>query len=297
MPRPPAPLARLAARGLLASTLVAGLGLLPLASATNAAASPSTTPRHPVQSGRSFGSGTMGWRQHLNTNTAVTRSASPQSRSATTSRVAVKAPAGILGIDVSGYQANVNWSYYKSVGKQFTYVKATEGTSYRNPYFGTQYTGAYMSGLYHGAYHFAAPNGAGGAAQADYFVAHGGGWSRDGRTLPGALDIEYNPYGATCYGLSQQAMVAWIKSFTNEYKKRTTRDAVIYSTTDWWSRCTGNSSAFSSTNPLWIARYATAAGTLPRNWNYFTFWQYSGTGIDQDTFNGSSSRLKALSLG
>ncbi len=46
-----------------------------------------------------------------------------------------------------------------------------------------------------GAYHFATPDTTSGAAQANYFVDHGGGWSRDGKTLPGALDIEWNPYG------------------------------------------------------------------------------------------------------
>lgn len=50
------------------------------------------------------------------------------------------------------------------------------------------------------------------ATQANYFVDHGGGWSADGRTLPGTLDIEYNPYGATRYGLTKAGMSAWIRS-------------------------------------------------------------------------------------
>ena len=44
-----------------------------------------------------------------------------------------------------------------------------------------------------------------------------GGWSSDGITLPGALDIEYAPSGNECYGLSQSAMVSWIKDFSNTY--------------------------------------------------------------------------------
>ena len=114
------------------------------------------------------------------------------------------------GQDVSGYQGNVNWSAQWNAGARFAYIKATEGTYYTNPYFAQQYNGSYNVGMIRGSYHFAIPNGGGGAAQADYFVAHGGGWSKDGRTLPGALDIEYNPYGATCYGLSQSGMVSWI---------------------------------------------------------------------------------------
>src|SRR6185312_1878785 len=167
------------------------------------------------------------------------------------------------GDDVSSHQGNVDWAATKAAGAQFSYSKATEGTYYTNPYFAQQYNGAYNAGLIRGAYHFATPNTTGGATQADYFVAHGGGWSKDGKTLPGALDIEYNPYGAECYGLSQASMRSWIASFINEYHAKTSRWAVIYSTTDWWSTCTGNYSGFAANDPLWIARYSSSAGTLP----------------------------------
>src|SRR5207302_289117 len=82
---------------------------------------------------------------------------------------------------------------------------------------------------------------------------HGGGWSKDGKTLPGMLDMEWNPYGAACYGLSASGMVNWIKSFSNEYHAKTSRFPVIYTATSWWSQCTGNVGDFSSTNPLMIA--------------------------------------------
>lgn len=205
--------------------------------------------------------------------------------------------ASVEGIDVSGYQGNVDWASYWSQGKRFAYTKASEGNYYTNPYFSQQYTGSYNQGFIRGAYHFATPNDTGGAAQAEYFVAHGGGWSADGKTLPGMLDIEYNPYGATCYGLSAATMTNWIADFLNRYKQLTSRDAVIYTTLDWWSTCTGNSSAFGASNPLWIARYASAPGTLPAGWGTYTFWQYSSTPIDQNKFNGAIDRLQALALG
>ena len=110
------------------------------------------------------------------------------------------------GLDVSGFQGNVNWTAQWNAGARFAYVKATEGTYYTNPSFAQQYNGSYNIGMIRGSYHFARPDTTTGATQANYFVAHGGGWSKDGKTLPGALDIEYNPYGAECYGLSQSAM-------------------------------------------------------------------------------------------
>ena len=101
------------------------------------------------------------------------------------------------GVDVSSYQRTVALVRRSTPrGIRFAYVKATEGRTYRNPYFHTQYLGAYRAGMAHGAYHFAIPNISDGSTQASIFVAHGGGWSADGRTLPGVLDIEYNPYGS-----------------------------------------------------------------------------------------------------
>ncbi|BBA96296.1 putative lysozyme [Actinacidiphila reveromycinica] len=210
------------------------------------------------------------------------------------------AVAGLPGLDVSGYQPSVNWAAVRSAGATFAYVKATEGTTYTSSYFSSQYTGAYNAGLVHGAYHFAIPNNSTGAAQADYFVSHGGGWSADGRTLPPALDIEYNPYGATCYGLSQSAMVSWIRSFSDEVHARTGRYPAIYTTTDWWTTCTGNNSSFGATNPLWEARYASGPGTLPAGWSAQTIWQYADGGTfpgDQDSFNGSAAALTAFAKG
>ncbi|MEV0000611.1 lysozyme [Streptomyces sp. NPDC050848] len=204
------------------------------------------------------------------------------------------------GVDVSSHQGNVAWSTLWNSGVKWAYVKATEGTYYKNPYFAQQYNGSYNVGMIRGAYHFATPDTTTGAAQADYFVNNGGGWSKDGRTLPGALDIEWNPYGATCYGKTQSGMVAWIRDFLNRYKARTGRDAVIYTATSWWTQCTGNYAGFGATNPLWVARYASTVGTLPAGWPYYTMWQYTSTGPtvgDHNRFNGDLSRVQALANG
>ncbi|MBZ6192931.1 lysozyme [Streptomyces olivaceus] len=204
------------------------------------------------------------------------------------------------GVDVSSHQGDVPWPTLWSSGVKWAYAKATEGTYYTNPYFAQQYNGSYNVGMIRGAYHFATPDTTGGAAQADHFVDHGGGWSRDGRTLPGVLDIEWNPYGATCYGRTQSQMVTWIRDFLNTYKARTGRDAVIYTATSWWTQCTGDYAGFAAANPLWIARYASSVGTLPAGWGFHTMWQYTSSGPtvgDHDRFNGALDRVVALANG
>jgi lysozyme len=200
--------------------------------------------------------------------------------------------ATVAGIDVSGHQGNVDWPAQWNAGKRFVWVKATEGTGYINPYFSQQYNGSYNQGFIRGAYHFALPDRSSGATQANYFSSHGGGWSGDGKTLPGALDMEYNPYGATCYGLSKASMTNWIRDFSDTYKARWNKYPAIYTSTSWWNQCVGAS--FGTTNPLWVARYASSVGTLPIGWSTYTVWQYSSSPIDQNSFNGAYDRLQVF---
>ena len=210
------------------------------------------------------------------------------------------APDRVLGMDVSSHQGNVDWAAAFGNGARFAYVKATEGTDYANPYFGQQYDGAYGAGMVRGAYHFALPDKSDGATQANWFVDHGGGWSRDGRTLPPALDVEYNPYGEVCYGMAGAPLVAWVRAFSDRVAARTGRAPTIYTSTDWWSRCTGNAADFGRSNPLWVARYDDAVGPLPAGWGYQTFWQFANKGAlpgDQNYFNGSADQLRRLATG
>lgn len=221
------------------------------------------------------------------------------------------------GFDISSYQPSVNFAAVKAQGAEFVLIKvcgtsnypkatlanileATEGTAYKSPSFSSQYTGATNNGLIRGSYHFALPDKTSGAAQANFFLAHGGGWSSDGRTLPGMLDIEYNPYGSNkCYGLSQVQMVTWIRDFVNAYRSHTNRYPLIYTTTDWWKTCTGDNAGFGQ-SPLVLARYGSSIGALPAGWKTYTFWQFADQGPfpgDQDVFNGDSAGLKRLALG
>jgi GH25 family lysozyme M1 (1,4-beta-N-acetylmuramidase) len=219
-----------------------------------------------------------------------------------TAQPALAAPGGLPGLDVSHYNSPVNWSAVAASGQKFVYAKATEGTTYTDPTFGANYNGPYNAGIPRGAYHFAIPSASSGAAQADYFLAHGGGWSADGRTMPGAVDLESHSGYATCYGLSQAGMVNWIRDFSNQYKARTSRDVVLYTGQGWWNPCTGSSSSFAATNPLWVASYGPASPTMPGGFGVYTFWQWTSTGsnpgtpgnTDLDVFNGSAAGLTRM---
>jgi GH25 family lysozyme M1 (1,4-beta-N-acetylmuramidase) len=204
------------------------------------------------------------------------------------------------GIDVSAYQPGVNWSSVGAAGAKFAYVKATEGTTYVNPYFSVQYHGAKDHGLFAGAYVFARPDAPNAVAQADYFLAHAQ-YGHDGRTLPLMLDLEW-PYSGTgiasaCWGLTPTAMVRWVRAFVDRVRVRTGRPMLIYTVPSWWNPCTGNSTAFGD-QWLNIAYWNTTSPTvLPAGWSKWTFWQYAASGAlpgDQDVFNGGLSGLSAL---
>jgi GH25 family lysozyme M1 (1,4-beta-N-acetylmuramidase) len=202
------------------------------------------------------------------------------------------------GIDVSHYQGSINWSSVKSAGIQFAYIKATEGTTYKDPNFNANYLNAYNARVIRGAYHFGRPDLSSGAAQATYFASSGGAWSADNLTLPGMLDLE-----GGCYGKSASAMQSWILDFYTTYKAKTSRDVVIYTSASWWNSCTGGWGGMSTRSPLFVAHWTTAASpTIPSGFPFWTFWQYTDSGsvsgisgaVDRDRFSGGTDRLLAL---
>ncbi|WP_189980080.1 GH25 family lysozyme [Streptomyces capoamus] len=210
-----------------------------------------------------------------------------------------RSTAPVRGLDVSGHNPHVDWQATAAKGASFAYVKATEGVTYTSSYFTQQYNGAADAGLIRGAYHFARPDASGGRAQADYFLAHGGKWTRDGKTLPGALDMEANAHGDPCWGLSPGAMTSWIAAFVNEYHARTGRHPAIYTPAGWWANCTGNYRGFGTTAPLWIVNQSGTPTPLPAGWSTYTIWQTAESGAfpgDQDVFNGSLQDLRTFAL-
>ncbi|HEX5114911.1 MAG TPA: lysozyme [Pseudonocardiaceae bacterium] len=207
--------------------------------------------------------------------------------------------ATLPGLDVSHHQGTVNWGSVAAGGATFAYLKATEGTGFVDGQFHRNVAGSRAAGLFRGAYHFALPDRSGGAAQANFFVDHGGGWTADSATLPPVIDMEYNPYGPTCYGLDQAQMSAWVMDFSVTVHNRTRRWPMIYTTRDWWSRCAGDA-AVAHTDPLWLARYNSDPGALPAGWSFYAVWQYDDAGTfpgDQDVFSGTIQQLSAFAGG
>ena len=118
--------------------------------------------------------------------------------------------AEVQGFDISNWQSKVDFKAAYSSGARFVMIKATEGTDFIDKRFSGHYEGATDAGLIRGGYHFAHPD-LSAPEQVDFFLKHGGGWSKDGITLPGMLDLENSKGHPTCWGISKSEMVSWIK--------------------------------------------------------------------------------------
>lgn len=208
------------------------------------------------------------------------------------------------GPDVASYQhpggAPIDWQRVRASGAQFAFVKATEGTTYTNPYFAADWADSAAAGLVHGAYHYARPYAdlATAQTQAQHFADVIGRQDLPG-TLPPALDLEETG------GLSPSALQQWTSIFLSTLQSLIGRTPMIYTYPSFWANRMGNSATFTS-YPLWIANYGVGApNTL--TWPTWTFWQYtsSGTadgiatrgGTDLNRFNGTAQQLTDFALG
>ncbi|MGP3683412.1 GH25 family lysozyme [Streptomyces sp. IBSNAI002] len=216
----------------------------------------------------------------------------------------MRAPTGgVEGVDVSAWQpAAVDWKKLWDSGNRFAFVKATESDYWVSDRFRQQFTEAKAAGLITGAYHYAVPSTSSGSDQAAFFLAGGGAWTGDGKTLPGALDLEWGTpkQGGDCYGKSPAEMAAWVEEFNRTYKAATGRDVILYTSTAWWNQCVGLDADIAATHHLWIPRYASEIGALPNGWTRHAFWQYTDGGEtvgDHNNFNGTESDLRAMASG
>lgn len=213
-----------------------------------------------------------------------------------TATVPAQAAGGLQGFALHKFDGNPNMGIARAKGAVFVYIEATEGFR-PNPHFNAANAGAVAAGLFSGPLEVARPKESSGAAQAQYFVNHGGSWNDSGMVLPGALELEANPLGSSCYDLSQHALVSWIQDFSNFYESSTGRYPVIATTASWWNKCTGKSDAFAQTSPLFILRWNASPGTLFGGWSNYTFWDHADAGPlpgEQVLFNGDAAALTTL---
>jgi GH25 family lysozyme M1 (1,4-beta-N-acetylmuramidase) len=214
-----------------------------------------------------------------------------------------------LGIDVSSYQGNINWSSVAGAGISFAWAKATEGTGYQDAYFVGNQNNGKAAGVLMGAYHYARydlhAGTAGATAEANYYWNFAKNYIQgDGKTIMPMLDVEASPAGYTAATLA-----AWVNQWcqtvvTNAAAVGLTVKPVIYV-----SACHAN--YFDSSCAQWIPWIANYNGQDIQTgtpwsvcsgynwWGTWAVWQYTSTGsipgisgnVDHDVFNGTLTTL------
>lgn len=208
--------------------------------------------------------------------------------------------ATVPGIDVSYWDAGIDWPKVRATGQRYVFVKATEAISYRDPTFDDNWFGAKKAGLLRGAYHFFRCN-TDARKQADYFIDYVRSFNDDGE-LPPVLDLE------THDGQRRDKIVPAVKIWLDRVESAFGKKPIIYSgqyfLQDYLSEAGGGPPSWAKDHPLWLAQYPSqyAPGMqpfLPRGWFKWTFWQYSDKGrlnginadVDLNVFNGTLEEL------
>jgi lysozyme len=238
---------------------------------------------------------------------------------AATSSAATGGP--LSGPDVSSWNhpngSCIDWAHvargdtkYAAPPRQFAFIKATEGSTYTNPYLAScagaaakgDWAATAAAGLVRGAYHYARPGtpvAANAIAQADFFVATIGDQHQPG-TLAPALDMEESG------GLSPADLVTWTQIWLDRVRQATGRVPIIYTYPYFWANQMAGSPAFHA-YPVWMADYRAGGPSLPLQgaWPNWTFWQFTsvaqqpgiGGNVDMSEFSADQAALTTLADG
>ncbi len=200
----------------------------------------------------------------------------------------------IRGVDVSHYQGDINWQELAAQDLNFAYIKATEGSSYRDDCFEKNWAEAAETDLTVGAYHFFSFSSPG-KNQAENYIETVG--SLSGKLIP-AVDVEY--YGMEPEDL--QAVVAELSALLDALEDMYGVKPLIYTTySAYFDIIKGNFEEY----PLWIRNvYFTPDLGLLGKWS---IWQYTDREIldgyqgeeryiDVNVFHGSQEEWEGWVL-
>lgn len=166
------------------------------------------------------------------------------------------------GIDISNNNGNINFNKVKVAGVEVVYIKATEGTTYRDNYLDTNYANAHYAGLKTGFYHFLVGTSAPETQATSFYNAI----KDKANDLIPMLDIETNFDGLMDFAVR----------FMNKFKEISNLPIGVYTYTGFMSNLDNRLSDC----PLWEANYNNDPWNLPENdiWSSKVGHQYTETG-------------------
>lgn len=194
----------------------------------------------------------------------------------------------VHGIDVSHYQARINWDTVALNAIDFGFVKATEGEIHNDSLFCYNWDEMKRTGIKRGAYHFFRPT-LSPFLQARNFTSlvemHAG-------DLPPVLDVEVMD------GVSTKSLVKDVRIWLELTELFYGTQPIIYTNLKFYHQ---HLAGHFDDYPIWIARYNTIEPQLTTN-KQWDFWQYGNRGrvngvdgfVDLNVFHGSRQQLDAM---
>lgn len=220
-----------------------------------------------------------------------------------------------LGIDVSQFQRDINWSQVYAGGRVFAFIRASHG-AIQDTKFLSNMAGATGAGVVAGAYHYAVPvydaaygmPGADPETEATRFLNMARDYIRPGYLRP-VLDIEL---GGGQVPVGANNLANWCNAWIDAVERQTGVEAIVYCNSYYARNYLRNGYPSLATKTLWIANWThpsnpqTAYPTAGTDiWPTWQFWQYSNNGnsgyhsvpgvptrVDLNIFNGTYAQLQ-----
>ena len=169
----------------------------------------------------------------------------------------------IRGIDVSHHQGEIDWGKLAEEEISFAYIKATEGSGYKDEQFDKNWSEAQATGLRIGAYHFFSLDSAG-ATQAENFC---NAVTAVEGMLPPVVDVE--PYGGykDPDKLDKEKMLSELGDFISIVESHYDMRPILYTTEEWLPVLQERFGDYD----VWIR----SVYKKPNPSVKWTFWQYS----------------------
>lgn len=197
----------------------------------------------------------------------------------------------VQGIDVSHHQKSIDWLKLQNKNIRFVFIKATEGSDFKDRLFLRNWQQAKHAGFAVGAYHFFTLCKSG-MAQAKNFIDT---VPNEANTMPPVVDLEF---GGNCHVLpSRKDFLKELNEFISEIERVYCRSPILYITYEFYDLYL---KGYLEEYKIWIRdiyRYPQI-----QNRKRWSFWQYSNRGkldgidtfVDLNVFNGDESQFDAL---
>ncbi len=229
----------------------------------------------------------------------------------------------ILGIDVSRWQANVDWATLKKNGVEFAFIKATQGDYLVDAKLNTHVEGANKAGLIVGLYHWCDPL-VKASAQAKFFVEKTRGLSF--RFASADVEQQWGDWKEWSQGrvskiLSPDVISNNAKDILSYWGDALSVKRVVYTRASFISSYAKPASKWLKDYSLWLAHYPYKAGSVRTTWadlqttykpsiagpnlpsgcTAWTFWQFTGdkfilpgieSTLDVNYYNGTLAELR-----